>query len=172
MDLNSILNHDLDLKKFRCESCAKLFSRKSDLVRHNHIHTGTRPNVCGVCDKQFIQRSALTVHMRVHTGEKPHKCDLCNKPFSDSSSLARHRRVHTGYRPYACDYPGCERAFTRKTTLRNHQISHTSEGAKSESNTPEQLSPPPLEHAYGGYPSQSMVPLLQHKWVGTPGRKG
>ncbi|KAK9366822.1 hypothetical protein V1509DRAFT_568035 [Lipomyces kononenkoae] len=112
------------MKQFVCGTCMKRFARRSDLARHERIHTGVKPHVCEVCSKPFIQRSALTVHMRVHTGEKPHKCDTCNKAFSDSSSLARHRRVHTGKRPYMCKQPGCAKTFTRRTTLTRHLNTH------------------------------------------------
>ncbi|KAJ1718632.1 hypothetical protein LPJ53_006409 [Coemansia erecta] len=118
-------------KGFQCSwaDCDRSFARKSDLVRHFRIHTGVKPFECpwDGCDKRFIQRSALKVHFRTHSGERPHTCESCDRSFSDSSSLARHRRTHTGVRPYGCDHPGCAKRFTRKTSLRKHMLTHSTD---------------------------------------------
>uniref|UniRef100_A0A3Q2CU63 C2H2-type domain-containing protein n=1 Tax=Cyprinodon variegatus TaxID=28743 RepID=A0A3Q2CU63_CYPVA len=106
-------------KPFECLSCGKSFTSKSDLDKHNRIHTGEKPFTCTICKKNFSEKGNLTSHMRIHTGEKPFSCN-----FTEKDSLTSHMRIHTFGNPFSCTI--CKKNFTEKSSLTLHAIYHSS----------------------------------------------
>ncbi|XP_073467604.1 uncharacterized protein [Aquarana catesbeiana] len=109
-------------KPYSCPECGKCFSRKSHLYTHERSHTGEKPYSCPECGKCFSQKPHLDTHQRSHTGEKPYSCPECGKCFSQKSYLYTHQRSHTGEKPYSC--PECGKCFSQKSHLNTHQRSH------------------------------------------------
>lgn len=82
----------------------------------------------------------LAMHERTHTGIKPLECEHCGKRFSESSNLSKHRRMHQeekANKSYKCDIAGCDKAFVRFASLKNHMKEAHAVTDRGESTTPE-----------------------------------
>ncbi|XP_056387510.1 oocyte zinc finger protein XlCOF7.1-like isoform X2 [Hyla sarda] len=108
---------------FSCPECGKCFRQRSQLFKHQRRHKGEKPFSCSECEKCFCQKSDLLVHQRSHTGEKPFSCSECGKRFIQKSSLVKHLRIHTGEKPFSCSE--CGKCFTQKSHLYKHKRTHT-----------------------------------------------
>uniref|UniRef100_A0A9L0RZW2 ZFP92 zinc finger protein n=1 Tax=Equus caballus TaxID=9796 RepID=A0A9L0RZW2_HORSE len=112
-------------KRYLCQQCGKCFSRSSNLIKHQIIHSSEKPYKCRECGKLFRRSFALLEHQRIHSGEKPYTCPECGKAFSRSSNLIEHQRTHSGRKPYACSQ--CPKAFKGISQLIHHQRVHSGE---------------------------------------------
>ena len=59
------------------------------------------------------------------SGAQRCECFKCDKSFTVRSHLKNHERIHTGEKPFAC--PKCEKWFTESGHLKKHERAHTGE---------------------------------------------
>ena len=109
---------------FKCQTCDKRFSNKSNLNQHIKIHDELKAFKCDVCFKAFHQKSNLVKHYRTHTGEKPFACQVCDRKFAQKSDLVRHQAIHSDVRSFKCSICPEGRYFKTKTNLNQHMLFH------------------------------------------------
>jgi hypothetical protein len=113
--------------KFACEmdGCKKTFKSKIGLQEHMAKHTGQYEHFCEVCGKGFINRSYLVGHQRIHSNAKPFNCSICGQSFKSKQAMIDHKNRHLGLKPFACQAPNCDKRFTTKFLLIQHEKEHT-----------------------------------------------
>ncbi|XP_070492583.1 zinc finger and BTB domain-containing protein 14-like [Chironomus tepperi] len=101
-----------------CTKCVKVFSTRTNLIRHIQSHDGNKPYVCDVCQKGFTQSGSLKQHMYIHSGQRPYKCTFCDRAFTQGKTLKFHLRKHMDEKPFICSE--CNGAFRQRDGLKRH----------------------------------------------------
>lgn len=101
-----------------CTKCVKVFSTRTNLIRHIQSHDGYKAYICQICSKGFTQSGSLKQHMYIHSGERPYRCNYCDRAFTQGKTLKFHMRRHTEEKPFSCTE--CSACFRQRDGLKRH----------------------------------------------------
>ncbi|XP_033231863.1 zinc finger protein 676-like [Belonocnema kinseyi] len=120
-------------KKYKCEKCARSYSRKNSLYSHQRYYCGVIPQFrCKFCDRRFKKQHGVNRHIGLVHQKKISKtpilmlkCDKCWRSFTRLDSLNRHELlVHSPAKPqftcHNCGFKMKSKADLSKHITRKH----------------------------------------------------
>lgn len=112
---------------FHCNTCTMSFCSRMQYAVHVESHK-EQFNLCDTCGQVFGSVTALNKHKTSVHGNKVFACDKCPAIFGKRQHLIRHMSSrHSEDKPFQCTAEGCDKAFSRKDKLMNHQKTHSDE---------------------------------------------
>jgi len=110
-------------KPYACKTCGEKFTIKSNLHRHEQMHTSPSFHECSACGLSFRRKHNMTTHVRrIHCAAK-FECCTCGQKLRFFSVLMRHCDTHkNSVQSFVCNK--CGKSFTKLQYFRMHQTVH------------------------------------------------
>jgi KRAB domain-containing zinc finger protein len=130
-----------DVKKFKCQWCARKFTTLGKLNEHSKFHKNPEKYACAVCGHQAKDKSSLMLHLRIHdkNRDKKYKCDQCDFKTDINVNFGKHSKSHEKREaklknvPTAIKCKKCPSVLINKNSYNDHlRKVHTKHNKNSE----------------------------------------
>ncbi|XP_034192718.2 uncharacterized protein LOC117609992 [Osmia lignaria lignaria] len=143
--LGEHMNQHNGNKPYPCDKCGKAFYKRIQLRQHTLSH-GLNKHICPICGTAFNRKGNMNTHLKRHNnGNGMYTCSVCTYRCKTMSELKLHRKKHTeqdiidSIRKKCIDKTiwqckSCNRIFSTRTVLLNHERTHKKEKMNIECN--------------------------------------
>ncbi|XP_023941003.1 zinc finger protein 569 [Bicyclus anynana] len=89
----ALRDHINNMHNFKCSTCNKLYTTKTDLQLHNIIHADQSNNYCQACEIELPTIASCKDHIDLHT-VYIYSCPICNENISSKDDAGAHLAKH------------------------------------------------------------------------------